>query len=268
MIFDEKLLYLLPLLLILLAGVKIRAAINRNHVRRLAKKAALILIQDHAKILSKKKNKCISIDDYGVARIKGWDEEKVYFIENVLKPKLKGWNFILTKMDVDAAIEAAILRLPPEDPIPFSPQMSPLKYEEMCADLLNREGWLARTTKASGDQGADVIADRHGLRVVLQCKMYSRPVGNAAVQEVFGARAHQNADFAAVVSNAGYTAAAKELAISTGVALLHHEDLRDWGRALVSAHKSPPKEKRGSGAWPQAGLGGSPPKRTHPPARS
>ena len=50
------------------------------------------------------------------------------------------------------------------------------------------------------------------MSVVLQCKLYARPVGNKAVQEVAAARTFYDAGFAAVVSNADYTEAARRLA--------------------------------------------------------
>jgi HJR/Mrr/RecB family endonuclease len=72
----------------------------------------------------------------------------------------------------------------------------------------------------------DVVAEKGGRRIVIQCKLYSQPVGNSAVQEVAAARAHERADYAAVVSNNTYTPAAKQLAASNGVLLLHHSDLQ------------------------------------------
>lgn len=79
----------------------------------------------------------------------------------------------------------------------------------------------------SGDQGADVIAQRNGTKVVVQCKMYSLPVGNKAVQEAIAAKQHYLADEAWVVTNNTYTKSAKQLAISSGVKLLHHNRLGD-----------------------------------------
>jgi restriction system protein len=63
--------------------------------------------------------------------------------------------------------------------------------------------------------------------LVFQCKLYSQPVGNKAVQEVVAARAHESAQFAAVVSNTRYTAQAQQLANTNRVALLHYGDLRN-----------------------------------------
>ncbi|MCT6856095.1 MAG: restriction endonuclease, partial [Bombella apis] len=64
-----------------------------------------------------------------------------------------------------------------------------------------------------------------GIHFVVQCKLYTRPVGNKAVQEIFTARQHRHAHYAAVVSNAGYTRSARQLAHATGVHLLHHSQL-------------------------------------------
>ena len=84
----------------------------------------------------------------------------------------------------------------------------------------------------TGDQGADLIADMGGCRVVIQCKFYSRPVGNKAVQEAHAAIGFHAGDCAAVVSNASFTRAAKQLADANGVLLLHHDQLADLRQLL------------------------------------
>ncbi len=71
------------------------------------------------------------------------------------------------------------------------------------------------------------MAVRAGFRLVVQCKRLSKPVGNAAVQEVAAALRYWSGDRAAVVSNAGFTPAARRLAQATGVLLLHHDALDD-----------------------------------------
>lgn len=107
----------------------------------------------------------------------------------------------------------------------FSPNMTPLDYERYCSTLFELAGWRARLTKASGDQGADVVCEGGGIRLVVQCKLYSAPVGNGAVQEVIAAREYEYADVAVVVSNASFTRSARELANVANVLLLHHEQI-------------------------------------------
>lgn len=110
--------------------------------------------------------------------------------------------------------------------------MSPIEFEQCCADYLGLKGWDARTTKRSGDQGADVVARKAAHFLVVQCKKYGKPVGNKAVQEVIAAKAYQQATVAAVVSNQTYTPAARELAKKAGVLLLHFTELGSLDRIL------------------------------------
>jgi restriction system protein len=102
--------------------------------------------------------------------------------------------------------------------------LSPLAYEEYCALLLRDAGWQTHMTPLQ-DQGVDVIAILRGTKVAIQCKMYTHPVGNRAVQEVVAGRLHYGAQVAVVVSTATYTASAYALAASTQVLLLHHDQL-------------------------------------------
>ena len=132
---------------------------------------------------------------------------------------------------VTARIEQ-VARGTPDRPDIVGPGMDPLEYEQYCAAELRHDGWQANTTVGSGDQGADIIAMRRGLRMVVQCKLYSRTVGNDAVQQITAARAHYDATVAVVVSNAAYTRAARQLARTNGVWLLHHDELRGLAQRL------------------------------------
>ena len=98
--------------------------------------------------------------------------------------------------------------------------------------MLQGQGWKTRLTKRSGDQGIDIVADRGGVTVVIQCKKYSDPVGNGAVQEVHAGKGFLSADLGVVVSNAEFTRSAKELASVLGVLLVHHSELGDFDRLL------------------------------------
>ncbi len=103
--------------------------------------------------------------------------------------------------------------------------LTPLGFERHCAGVLARQGWRANLTAGTADQGVDVLARKGRVSVVIQCKLYSRPVGNAAVQEVLAGQAFMGATHAAVVSNQTYTRAARDLAGRTRVLLLSAEDL-------------------------------------------
>ncbi|WP_240810568.1 restriction endonuclease [Formicincola oecophyllae] len=149
------------------------------------------------------------------------------------QPRAWAWSAQTLKRASRAFQKGALANPSPQQPLlTYSPDMDPLAYEDYCAALLAHEGWQVEMTPLSGDQGADVIASCNGVKLVVQCKLYSKPVGNKAVQEVVAARQFHQAQMAVVASNARYTRSARELAAGTGVLLLHHAQLpalRPWG---------------------------------------
>ena len=103
--------------------------------------------------------------------------------------------------------------------------IKPLEYEKEIATKLKKLGFNARATKGSGDQGADVLADKNGVSFAIQCKMYSKPVGNKAVQEANTARDFYKCDYAAVITNADYTKSARQAANACNVILLNESEI-------------------------------------------
>src|SRR5271170_979896 len=61
--------------------------------------------------------------------------------------------------------------------------LTPSEFEQRCAEAMRLAGWSATITGRSGDQGVDVLAERRGVLVVLQCKRSAKHIGNKAVQE-------------------------------------------------------------------------------------
>jgi restriction system protein len=76
-----------------------------------------------------------------------------------------------------------------------------------------------------------------GERVAVQCKNYSRPVGNGPVQEVYAGARHHRCVEAWVVSPAGYTRGALDLAKSTGVTLHDADTIHQWIRKVDRLEK-------------------------------
>lgn len=98
--------------------------------------------------------------------------------------------------------------------------MTGLEYEHQCAEDLRRMGFYdIEVTRASGDQGIDVIAFKDGLKYGIQCKYYSSSVSNSAVQEAYSGAKYYGCDIAVVMTNSTFTESAKELAHTIGVKL-------------------------------------------------
>ncbi|PPD40714.1 MAG: restriction endonuclease [Methylocystis sp.] len=115
----------------------------------------------------------------------------------------------------------------------YDDDMSPEEFEHYCAAVLREMKWRARVTQTSGDQGVDIVADKRSMRIVVQCKKYSKPVGNRAVQEIVAGIAHEGAQRGVVVTTSAYTPAAQRLAESNDILLLHHTELRRIDRLLA-----------------------------------
>ena len=200
------------------------ASIDYSQVQ---KNAVLSSVDKHSDVLVRKYMQLVKTDDYGNVDDKKWKEEIVYFVNNTIG-ELPGDRICLTGEEIAGFIQKHVLHhvkdMNNKLPI-YNEDMDGIEYEHYCAKILNKSGWEAKVTTASGDQGVDVVAKKNHIVVAIQCKKYSSPVGNKAVQEINAGKGFINANKAIVVSNASYTPSAKELANKLEVGLFHHADL-------------------------------------------
>ena len=103
--------------------------------------------------------------------------------------------------------------------------MEGLEFEHWCAKLLTDIGYSnVNVTQSSGDQGVDVLAEKDGIKYAIQCKCYSKDLGNTPVQEILAGKQFYHCHVGAVMTNQHFTKGAKDLAAETGVLLWD----RDW----------------------------------------
>ena len=200
----------------------------------------------HKHNLVREKRKLSRADAYGNIITEDWELGSrgiEYFIKSVIIPSLGDtcWNQAIhssNALNQNPDFKASLVKLVNDvadsaiTDYAFSENMDGIEYERFCAQILEEQGWQVEQTVASGDQGVDLIAIMPGIRVCIQCKRYSSPVGNSAVQQVAAGRQHWRGTHSVVVTNAGYTQSAKELALSTSVLLLYHEDLNKLEKLL------------------------------------
>lgn len=111
------------------------------------------------------------------------------------------------------------------------------QFEHYCAELLKRNGYhKVRVTPGSGDNGVDILAERDGISYAIQCKCYSRKLGNKAVQEVFSGCTFYGCDEAVVLTNSYFTEPAKEAARRTGVTLWDRDTLLAMDRVAYPSN--------------------------------
>lgn len=106
--------------------------------------------------------------------------------------------------------------------------MDGVEFEHYVAARLQRAGWDVSFTPAVGDYGVDLIAEKDGEYVAVQCKRYGKAVGVAAVQQVVSGARHHSCTRSIVVSNQEFTTAAKRLAFTHGCQLIGRKALQSW----------------------------------------
>ena len=105
--------------------------------------------------------------------------------------------------------------------------MTGLEFENFISKLFIQMGYSAYTTKASGDQGIDVIAEKNGIKYGIQAKCYSVSVGNSSIQEAVAGKAYYSLDKVIVITNNIFTKAAIDLAQKNGVILWDRNVLKE-----------------------------------------
>ena len=98
-------------------------------------------------------------------------------------------------------------------------------FEQFLVNVFEALGYPVQTTKASCDQGVDLIVTIDGHRVAIQTKGYEKSVGNDSVQEVYAGMQYYQCDACAVITNSRFTRAAIALARSTGCQLIEGADI-------------------------------------------
>jgi restriction system protein len=200
------------------------------HFRLRLKKTVLAATEQHIDALVRRRVQLVGRDAYGAVLLDRWYKEIDRFIDGQVAPNLgrrQRRALQARRMDIAGRIAERVAEAAKERPAfqALPDRATPSEFEAFCAEQLRQAGWDAHVTKASRDQGVDVVATKNGVRVILQCKLYGKPVGNKAVQEAAAGRSHEGARYAGVVSNRGFTSAAEELARTNDVLLLHHTQL-------------------------------------------
>ena len=226
-----------------------------NLEQSLVWRLAANIVSKHIKTLRRKKKLLCVSDEYGVEDSSRWTRELHYFCEKVLLPQLQQvasryadypitsspsyikdvssgrktlidyWGEIVL-IDVDSELDNEIL-------IDAGEVTTGHEYEIYICDLLKQSGWAGFVTPATGDHGADVIAEKGGTKVAIQCKWYTSPVGNDAVQEAYSARELYDCQYACVVTSSQFTRAARLAGNKLSVLLVHHNDIADRLNSLL-----------------------------------
>jgi len=186
-------------------------------------------IEDHGQTLRLRVRQAAYHDPYGRRMLDKCYKELQYFHGNILIPALSPLSAEEFELVSDVYAEWTQWMYDERfwsDSDEAQAWTDGVSYERVVADLLTKEGFQVRFTPVTGDQGVDLIAERDGMRLAVQCKAYAKHVGNDAVQQVFAGAKFYDANISAVVAPNGFTVAARQLANSLGVRCIHHTEAR------------------------------------------
>jgi restriction system protein len=203
---------------------------HESYIISIIKKSNRIIDQNIEK-LAVQRSKTVLTDPYGMENKKTWIEKEIpYFIEAHILPKLSTQENYRVDFELIEKISKIIDNKAKRKEkklkhfLKFSNSFTGVEFEIFCKKKLESEGWKVSETKLSGDQGIDLIISRDNRNIGIQCKKYSKPVGNSAVQEVTAGIAFYHLSEGIVITNNTYTKSAIVLAKSNNIKLLHYTE--------------------------------------------
>jgi restriction system protein len=106
--------------------------------------------------------------------------------------------------------------------------LSGIAFENLLIRLYQEMEYVVEHPGGSGDQGADLILNKGGQRILVQAKCYKNiGIGNSAVQEAVAAKTHYACNIAMVVGVPFFTKGAQVLARTNGVELIDKKELQE-----------------------------------------
>jgi restriction system protein len=110
------------------------------------------------------------------------------------------------------------------------------RFEELVAELLERQGYQVTLTPQTRDGGKDMYAAKHdafgSFLYIVECKRHApdRPVGVGVVRALHGVAQHERVNAAMVMTTSYFSGPARDLAQSLRyqMSLKDYFDLRSW----------------------------------------
>lgn len=146
-----------------------------------------------------------------------------HFVSNCNSSRLP----LAAEIRLEALLAEYEPRFKESNPMHAIDNMSGKTFELWCASLLQRIGFTnVNLTKASGDDGVDLLAEKDSIKYAIQCKCYSKDLGKAPIQEVAAGKMmpQYRCQIGAVITNRHFTKGARDLADANGILLWD----RDW----------------------------------------
>jgi hypothetical protein len=100
-----------------------------------------------------------------------------------------------------------------------------IKLEKVISELYKKMGYSVQITKASGDEGIDLILSKKDETIVIQCKGHEKPIGVGVVRDLYGSMMHFGTNRAILVCPAGFTKGVLQFMKNKPIQLISADDL-------------------------------------------
>jgi len=100
-----------------------------------------------------------------------------------------------------------------------------LQLEAELKRLYTKLGYNVESTPASGDKGIDLKLKRNNKTIIVQCKGHKKPIGVAAVRDLYGTLIHHKVNKAIIVCPIGFTKGVREFVLGKPIDLISATDL-------------------------------------------
>jgi len=157
------------------------------------------------------------------------DDFRKFLRDKKIKISLNNWNDTSLLLqhyiqDKEEKLTRESMGMPPQK---FS-KLTATNFEMLIYRLFEVMGYSVQHTGKTGDQGADLIANKGQERVLIQAKRYlDFSVGNDAVQQAVAAKNHYDCNKAIVVITSRFTPEAIELSKTNNVELVSKKRLQE-----------------------------------------
>ncbi len=113
-------------------------------------------------------------------------------------------------------------------------KIDPLQFEKIISTLFKRMGYDVLLTKASRDEGIDLIITKNGKKSVVQCKRYSGTVGQPTARDLYGSMIHNHAEDAYLITTGVFSLPAQTWASGKPIHLVDGNMLVEWIETILS----------------------------------
>jgi HJR/Mrr/RecB family endonuclease len=103
------------------------------------------------------------------------------------------------------------------------------EFEASVASIFRSIGFKATVSRRGGDGGIDIVLEKPGRRIAVQCKRYKKSVGPHVIRDLWGTMNVNGYDEGCIVTTTGFTSGVKSFASDKKI---HLVDLNDILRSV------------------------------------